>query len=96
KDINKERGDGTTTGRYLVKQVIGPLSAAIKKFVEEAYAGAPRRRATAARLIKDMDPDVVAFLATRAMISRLLFKPNVPMVGLARLIGNLCPNGPKT
>ncbi|UWF59785.1 DNA-directed RNA polymerase [Brucella sp. 2716] len=88
KDINKERGDGTTTGRYLVKQVIGPLSAAIKKFVEEAYAGAPRRRATAARLIKDMNPDVVAFLATRAMISRLLYKPNVPMVGLARLIGN--------
>lgn len=88
KDIDKERGDGTTTGRYLVKQVIGPLSDAIKKFVEEAYAGAPRRRATAARLIKDMDPDVVAFLATRALVSRLLYKPNVPMVGLARLIGN--------
>ncbi|MRN79480.1 DNA-directed RNA polymerase, partial [Brucella sp. 10RB9210] len=88
KDINKERGDGTTTGRYLVKQVIGPLSAAIKKFVEEAYAGRPGPRAVAARLIKDMDPAVVAFLATRAMISRLLYKPNVPMVGLARLIGN--------
>ncbi|QWK78588.1 DNA-directed RNA polymerase [Ochrobactrum sp. BTU1] len=88
KDIEKDRGAGTQTGRYLVQQVIGPLAGGIKLFVDDAYSGRPGPRAVAAKLIKDMDFEVVAYLAVRALISRLLFKPNVPMLGLARLIGN--------
>lgn len=88
KSIDKERGSMTTTGKHLVQQVLTPLSAAIKQFVDDAYSGRPGPRAIAARLIKEMDPEVIAYLSTRALVSRLLYKPNVPMVGLARLIGS--------
>lgn len=88
KNINKGRGTGTGTGRYLVQQVIGPLSEGIKAFVEDTYSGRPGPRAIAAKLIKDMSPEVVAYLTVRTLINRLMHTPNVPMVGLASTIAS--------
>jgi DNA-directed RNA polymerase len=79
KNVDKERGYETDTGRSILESVVGPVSAGITKFVEEAYSGRARPRATAAKLIKDMDHDVVSYLACRAILGRMM-KPRAPVL----------------
>lgn len=88
KDIEGERGANTRSGSFLMKRAINPLASSITAFVDEVYSGAPRRRATAARLVKDMDHFAVAYLTTRVILNRLMLKNSVPLLTLARSVAN--------
>lgn len=77
KDIDKERGHDTKTGRHILEASIGPVTEGLKAFIEDAYSGRPGPRAVAARLVKDMDHEAVAYLACRAILSRMM-KPRSP------------------
>jgi DNA-directed RNA polymerase len=79
KNVDKERGYETDTGRSILESVVGPVSAGITRFIEEVYSGRPGPRATAAKLIKDMDYDVVSYLACRAILGRMM-KPRSPVL----------------
>ncbi|RVA09404.1 DNA-dependent RNA polymerase [Mesorhizobium sp. M7A.F.Ca.US.002.01.1.1] len=79
KNVDKERGYETDTGRSILESVVGPVSQGITRFVEDAYSGRPGPRAVAAKLIKDMDHDVVAYLASRAILGRMM-KPRSPVL----------------
>lgn len=86
KDMQKDRGAGTQPGSYLVVQSIHPMADAITKFVAEVYGGRPGPRNVAARLIKEMDVSVVAYLASRAILNGLMWKGKSSFLGLARLV----------
>ncbi|MER8385223.1 hypothetical protein NKH14_06825 [Mesorhizobium sp. M1380] len=79
KNVDKERGYETDTGRSILGSVVGPVSAGITKFVDEVYSGRPGPRATSAKLIKEMDHDVVSYLACRAILGRMM-KPRAPVL----------------
>lgn len=79
KNIDKERGHETDTGRSILESVVGPVAAGITKFVDDVYSGRPGPRAVAAKLIKDMDHSVVSYLACRAILGRMM-KPRAPVL----------------
>ncbi|KAA3452702.1 DNA-dependent RNA polymerase [Mesorhizobium sp. SARCC-RB16n] len=79
KNVDKERGYETDTGRTILESVVGPVAASITKFVDEVYSGRPGPRAVAAKLIKDMDHSVVSYLACRAILGRMM-KPRAPVL----------------
>lgn len=79
KNIDKERGYETDTGRAILQSAFGPVADGITAFLEETYGGRPGPRAVAARLIKDMDPYVVSYLACRAILGRMM-KPRAPVL----------------
>jgi DNA-directed RNA polymerase len=79
KNVDKERGYETDTGRSILESVVGPVSAGITRFIDEVYSGRPGPRAVAAKLIKDMDPNVVSYLACRAILGRMM-KPRSPVL----------------
>jgi DNA-directed RNA polymerase len=79
KNVDKERGYETDTGRCILESVIEPVSGGIKAYVDDIMAGNPRTRAVAFRLIKDMDPRVVAYLSCRAILGRMM-KPRAPVL----------------
>ncbi|PBB68171.1 DNA-dependent RNA polymerase [Mesorhizobium sp. WSM4312] len=79
KNVDKERGYETDTGRSILESSVGPVAQGIAQFVEEAYSGRARPRATAAKLIKDMDHSVVSYLACRAILGRMM-KPRAPVL----------------
>ncbi|MER8422505.1 DNA-directed RNA polymerase [Mesorhizobium sp. M1403] len=86
KEVEAERGSDIRTGGHLIQQVVGPMSKAIAAFVADVYSGRPGPKAVAARLIKDMDPPVVAYLAAKAILSRLMHRTQAPLVGISRLV----------
>jgi DNA-directed RNA polymerase len=79
KNVDKERGYETDTGRSILESAVGPVAQGITKFVDEVYSGRPGPRALAAKLIKDMDHDVVSYLACRAILGRMM-KPRSPVL----------------
>src|SRR5262245_10548355 len=80
KDIDKDRGYDTPTGRCVLEASVIPFSTAITTFIAEVYSGRPGPRHTAARLIKDMNPDVVAYLAARAVLGRMMKPRSVALL----------------
>ncbi|CAM5599134.1 hypothetical protein MAUB1S_10132 [Mycolicibacterium aubagnense] len=79
KYVSKERGTETDQGRYILESCIQPVAKGIREFVEQVMAGHPNSRAVAFRLIKDMDPEVVSYLASRAILGRMM-KPRAPVL----------------
>lgn len=79
KYVNKERGTETDQGRYILESCIEPVAKGIREFVDTIMAGHPNSRAVAFRLVKDMDPEVVAYLASRAILGRMM-KPRAPVL----------------
>ncbi|MER8421831.1 DNA-directed RNA polymerase [Mesorhizobium sp. M1329] len=79
KNFDKERGYDTDTGRSILESAIGPVASALSKFIDEVYTGRPGPRAVAAKLVKDMDPNVVSYLACRAILGRMM-KPRAPVL----------------
>ncbi|RVG58454.1 DNA-directed RNA polymerase [Sinorhizobium meliloti] len=84
REIHKDRGAGTQPGKYLVATVIQPMSVALRQFIDDVYSGRPGPKAVAAKLTKDMDPEVVAYLSARAILNRLIRGTSVPLTTLAR------------
>ncbi|AIK68488.1 DNA-directed RNA polymerase [Mesorhizobium phage vB_MloP_Lo5R7ANS] len=79
KNIDKERGYETDTGRCILEGSVPLVAEGISRFIEDAYSGRPGPRAVAARLIKDMDFHAVAYLACRAILARMM-KPRAPVL----------------
>lgn len=83
REVEQERGGETQTGQFLIKKAVHSVSEAIRLFVEEVYSGRPGPKAVAARLIRDMDPDVVAYVALKSILGRLMSKSITNLTGLS-------------
>lgn len=79
KNVDKERGYETDTGRCILESAVDPVALGVRAYVEDIMAGNPRTRAVAFRLIKDMDSHVVSYLACRAILGRMM-KPRAPVL----------------
>ena len=65
---NRREHEGAP-GRQLMAWAVPKLSDAIAEWIEKATNGKPTPNATAARLVRDQDPDVLAYLTMRAIVS---------------------------
>lgn len=79
KNVDKERGYETDTGRCILEGSVPPVAAGIAAYLAEINAGRAKSRAVAFRLIKDMEPEVVSYLACRAILGRMM-KPRAPVL----------------
>src|SRR5262249_36905669 len=70
KAVDQGRAAETPAGVQLAKRAIKPLSDAIRAFVAAAYAGKRGRKHIAAKLIKDVDPDLAAYLTVRVSLGK--------------------------
>ncbi|MEY9719305.1 DNA-directed RNA polymerase [Sinorhizobium fredii] len=86
KDMQQDRGSGTQPGSFLVGRAVDPLATAIQAFINDVYGGRPGPRAVAARLIKEMDLDVIAYLSSRAILNGLMWKGKSSLLGLAKVV----------
>ena len=83
--LKEQRNEGGTTyGKMLLKRGIAPLAAAITAFMEKANSGTAGRRHMAVALLKDIAPDVAAFITLRTAIDTLTSEPTWPCVWAAR------------
>ncbi|MDX0893623.1 hypothetical protein GOE07_22280 [Sinorhizobium medicae] len=92
KEIERERGGETKALQWLIKRDINAVSEAIRLFVEEVYSGRPGPKAVAAKLIRDMNPDVVAFIAIKSCLGRLMSKTITPLTNLSLHIASALEN----
>jgi len=75
----------TPVVRDMVKRAIEPMVEAIKDYVEKSFRKGKGRRARAAMLLRDMDPDVVAFITIKSVLDTLTFA--TPLHRTALLVG---------
>ncbi len=75
----RRRGDesGTRYGQSLLGLSLKGVSDAIVAFIEKASSGAPGKRHIAVKYLKDVDPDVAAYIALRVVIDGLVGKRQV-------------------
>ncbi len=92
KEIEQKRGGETKAVQWLIKRDINAVSDAIRQFVEEVYSGRPGPKAVAAKLIRDMDPDVVAFIAIKSCLGRLMSKTITPLMNLSMHVASAMEN----
>lgn len=75
RDTNKARETGkaaqTRAGNRLVMSAVEPLSAAIQEFLDTAVTGGPGRLNVVYKYIKDLEADVMAYIAIRRVIDTL-------------------------
>ncbi len=79
KEVDKERGFETRTGRTILEAAVGPVTEGLQAFLDETFGGRPGPRARAAVLIKDMDLEAVSYLGCRAILGRMM-KPRAPVL----------------
>jgi DNA-directed RNA polymerase, mitochondrial len=87
KAVTKGQGDATTPGRFIIRRAIEPLSDGMTEYVGEAMGGRPGPRPVAAKLLKDMDHDVAAFVVIRTVVQKLMQRGYVPLLVLAYDVG---------
>ena len=81
--LKEQRNEGGTTyGKMLLKRGIAPLAAAITAFMEKANSGTAGRRHMAVALLKDIAPDVAAFITLRTAIAPLTSEPMLQNVAV--------------
>lgn len=68
----KRAGSTTSTGKRLVKVLLDPVAAALTEFIQEVYSGRPGPKAVAAKLLRNIPADVVAYLAGRETVNLLM------------------------
>jgi len=61
----------TSTGSYLISNYLKSYSEGISEFISSALSGKAGRRSVAAKLLKDIEPEVVAFLFAKAIFNRV-------------------------
>ena len=89
KDLQSERGTATIPGQYLLKKSIQSLSTGITDYVNSVYNGKAGRASHAARLVKDMDHEVVAYLVARTVLNKTMRGTStgcIPLLGMARKV----------
>lgn len=92
KEIEQDRGGETKAVQWLIKRDINAVSEAIRQFVEDVYSGRPGPKAVAAKLVRDMNPDVVAFIAIKSCLGRLMSKTITPLTNLSIHIASALEN----
>ncbi|MDX0270926.1 hypothetical protein GOC13_24575 [Sinorhizobium meliloti] len=92
KEIGQERGGETKAVQWLIKRDMNAVSEAIRLFVEEVYSGRPGPKAVAAKLVRDMNPDVVAFIAIKSCLGRLMSKTITPLTNLSLHVASALEN----
>lgn len=66
----RERGDDeTAAGKRMIRSLIPVTSAAIKEWVDEATSGRAGRDVGAAQFVRQFDPDDVAYITLRLLVS---------------------------
>jgi DNA-directed RNA polymerase len=68
---NNDAGHETEAGIFLLKQSIRPCSEAIAKKIAETLAGRAARRAIAVKLLRDVEPDLLAYMTIQNIVSAL-------------------------
>lgn len=92
KEIEQDRGGETKAVQWLIKRDINTVSEAIRQFVADVYSGRPGPKAVAAKLVRDMNPDVVAFIAIKSCLGRLMSKTITPLTNLSLHIASALEN----
>lgn len=69
-------------GSFLLSRSIGPLSAAIKKWVEDTIAGNAGKGARLCDLISALEPDAVAYITARRAMSAIITRDRLVTVAL--------------
>ena len=82
----KESEGNTSYGLTLIKRGIDSVQEGIDAYLEKAKAGGKGRKATAAKLILNMDTSVIAFLTLRKMVDNL--SREMPLQSFALTIAN--------
>jgi DNA-directed RNA polymerase, mitochondrial len=70
KAVEQGRTAETPAGVQLAKRAIAPLADAIRAFVTDAYKGRRGRKHSAAKLLKDVDAELAAYLTVRVAIGK--------------------------
>ena len=65
------RENATPGGSYLVKKAVRPVAEAIQDFLKAVNSGKAGRRHVAAGYLRDIDPEVTAFIALRVCLNFL-------------------------
>lgn len=73
---------GTSYGKSLLRRGVEPLAAGIAAFLAAAGSGAPGRRQQCVTHLKDMPPDVAAFITLRTIIDSLSAEPTLQAVAV--------------
>ena len=68
---NHDAGHETAAGIFLLKQSIRPCSEAIAKKIADALGGGAGRRHTAVTLLRDVEPDLLAYMTVQNIVSAL-------------------------
>ena len=89
--VSKARQGGreadTGYGTALTRHAVAPVAEGIEEFLTIAFdKGRPSRRATSAKLMRDADPSVLAFIAIRTMIDGVSSAVGLTTMGVR--IGN--------
>lgn len=80
-------------GQLLVRAAIQPVAEAIEEFVAAAYSGRKGRRHAAAKYLRDIDPQVAAFIATKTILTAVSREQTLVAVALNAIRQFLKDNG---
>lgn len=69
KALDRGEASETPAGRALQKRAIAPLVEAIKGYVQKSYEGPVTQLTTAAIILKDLNPELCAYVTVRACLS---------------------------
>lgn len=86
KALQGGRAAETPAGVALAKRAVAPLSQALREFLDVAFSGKAGRRHAAATLLKDVDPDLAAFLTVKVGLSKAAQKATLKNTAIS--IGN--------
>ncbi|TCV62335.1 DNA-directed RNA polymerase [Neorhizobium sp. S3-V5DH] len=92
REIEQDRGGETQPGQFLIKKAVAAVSDTLQIFIDEVYSGRPGPKAVAARLVRDMDPDAVAYISLKAILGRLMSKSITNLTGLSMNVANALEN----
>ena len=90
KQIEGDKGITGTPGTIILRSLMAAVTEGVEKFLAEANTGKAGRRMTAARCLDGLEPEVVAFLALKALFgsAQAGLHERLPMTSMARRIGS--------
>ena len=79
----KQRESATPAGRQLMSWAVPQLASGIQQFITEVYSGKAGPKAIAAKVLKDHDPQVVAYLTLRAIMDGISAQQRLQTIALS-------------
>lgn len=84
KALSRGEAAETPAGVQLARRAVAPLSDAIRAFLKDAYSGKAGRRHTAAPLLRDVDPELAAYITVRCTLGCAVIRR--PLKGAAMVL----------